>query len=1157
MSTSTRLLCINEPCLNLAKYCNNYVSTTKYNIISFFPVCLFMQFLRFANIYFLLTAVLQSLPAVSPLQPYSAIAPLCFVLLISLIREGVEDFYRYRNDMKLNNRSVEVLRSFQFTRVPFKSIRVGDVVCVASDEPFPCDLVLLSSPLENGKAYSETSNLDGDKNLKVKEAISEINAQLQSKDSAVAFGFLECNPPDPNLHHFEGKVEWHSRWHVLTTKQLLWAGASLRNTPWILGVAVYTGNDTKLRQSGSIKHMKQSSIEMLVNRYMFIVVGFEIVLCSIAGGLLARWQGKNRANHTYLPPADEDANYQGFLNIWTYFLLLNTMLPISLIVTLEIVKVLQAYFMMRDSRMYSEVRERFCQVSSSSLNEELGMIQHIFTDKTGTLTMNKMMFKACVIGDILYGSEAEIHTHGTRQNSLGDTRETIRVFNDKELRNHLFFNGHEIRLTYDVKDGKERITEQIRSQKEMVTHWIRCLTLCHECIAENTNDGDDKIIYMSQSPDEIALVDLARSYEWVYYGSRGNDVIVKVNNVAGPTVEKKFQRMEVLEFNSDRKRNSVIVRDPDSGTIYLYLKGADNKVSARLAPGQLFQTKIYSSVQDFSKEGLRTLVQAFKVVPEAEYQVWAQKYNEAKLSTSADKAKVIEALQEEMESDLFLLGCTAVEDMLQENVPQTVAALQLAGINVWMLTGDKLETAENIGFTTRLLTQNMTIFRFPSSEVSHLSDNLTKQLRETYGKTTPYALIIEDEVFVFLFKTMREKRGDGVLESFIQLSTDPNCKSVICCRVSPGQKKDIVNLIKTKTKCISLAVGDGANDVAMIKEAHVGVGIYGEEGMQAVQSSDYALGEFQYLWELVLMHGKWCYLRQSDMILYFFYKNLVFTMPQFFYTFYCAYSGQTAYDDWYITFYNMIFTAVPLIVRALFDRDLVPPKRENSGFSDLDQMESMSRTQYAALLSSGVDPEHAKQWLIRALYPRTYELGQKGKIFTVKNYIRSIMKGVLHSIIIFFIPMAVFSESHALGKNGQSVDFWAVSITSFTCIILTVNLKLALIVREWNWYVIVGILGCSVSVFFAFVFIYDSLASTSSIRYTLVTLMATSGFWLCIILCLGLILLLEGTQLFFGIAAKLPASVLSDFQEGRAQCSAFGDRLNREADNGSGEVAES
>lgn len=1086
-----------------------------------------MQFLRFANVYFLLTAILQSMPAVSPLQPYSAIAPLCFVLMVSLIREGAEDLYRYRADLRLNSRSVEVLRAFQLTRLTFKEIRVGDVVCIACDEPFPCDLVLLSSPLEGGKAYIETSNLDGEKNLKVKEAVPEINVQLQNKDAPIAFGYLECNDPDPNLHHFEGKVQWHQPWYPLSSKQLLWAGASLRNTPWVLGVAIYTGNDTKLRQSGAAKRLKRSTIESLTNRYLFLVVGFEIVLCSIVGGLMARWERKNRALHTYLPSTSVDPNYQGFLSIWTYFLLLNTMLPISLIITLEIVKVLQAYFMMRDPRMYSNVRQRFCQVSSSSLNEELGMIQHIFTDKTGTLTMNKMMFKACVVGDILYGSQEEIHTHGSRHNSLGDTRETIRAFNDKELRNHLFFTGQDIRLDYAIPGL------QIQSQRDLATHWMRCLTLCHECLAENTGEGDDKILYMSQSPDEIALVDLARAFDYVYYGTNNGETTIHINSAGGPSNVLCFPRLELLEFNSDRKRNSVLVRDPDTGVIYLYMKGADNKVAARLAPEQRFQKKVYESVMNFSKEGLRTLVQAFKVVPEEQYQSWSARYSQAKLSSAPDKAAQLEKLQEEMESQLYLIGCTAVEDMLQENVPQTIAALQLAGINVWMLTGDKMETAENIGFTTRLLSAGQTIFRFPSNEAEVLSEKLQQYLAEA-EKLRTYALVVEDEVFMKVFG------ASSLAEQFLLLATNARCKSVVCCRVSPGQKKEIVRLVKSRTGCISLAVGDGANDVAMIKEAHVGVGIYGEEGMQAVQSSDYAVGEFQYLWELLLMHGKWCYIRQSDMILYFFYKNLTFTMPQFFFTFFCAYSGQTAYDDWYITFYNMVFTALPLLIRALFDRDMIPPKREQASNSDLDQIESLTDTRMRSLLAIGVDSQQARQWLVRALYPRTYEIGQKRHLFTLRTYLSHIGKGVLHSIIIFYIPWMVFAESQVLNAGGQSADFWSASITSFTCIILVVNLKLALVVREWNLYVLGAILLCSVSVYFCFIFIYNALAETSSIRHTLVPLLRSPAYWLCIVLCLGIILLVEGSVLFFSLAHKQPADVLTDFQQNKAKCLAFG-----------------
>ncbi len=158
----------------------------------------------------------------------------------------------------------------------------------------------------------------------------------------------------------------------------------------------------------------------------------------------------------------------------------------------------------------------------------------------------------------------------------------------------------------------------------------------------------------------------------------------------------------------------------------------------------------------------------------------------------------------------------------------------------------------------------------------------------------------------------------SITKTFI-LEVFSKCDSIVCCRMSPKGKGDIVRLVKRYKKKITLAIGDGANDVNMIQEAHIGIGLYGKEGMNAVQASDYALVEFKALWRLLFVHGRWNYIRISEMIQYFYYKNVVFALPQFFYCFYNAYSGQTMFDDFYITFYNLAFTALPVIIRAVLD----------------------------------------------------------------------------------------------------------------------------------------------------------------------------------------------------------------------------------------------
>ena len=395
-------------------------------------------------------------------------------------------------------------------------------------------------------------------------------------------------------------------------------------------------------------------------------------------------------------------------------------------------------------------------------------------------------------------------------------------------------------------------------------------------------------------------------------------------------------------------------------------------------------------------------------------------------------------MAELIETDMVLLGCTAVEDSLQEDVPDTIKDFLSAGINFWMLTGDKLETAENIGKTCSLINENMHVERLTDGEPEMCHHSISQSLErfKSYRNEKELAMIVEGpalEVILYDDKNFQKRSkqpnisnnqknlalADKTQKIFLEIAE--MCKTIICCRVSPGEKREIVRLVKNSTKKVTLSIGDGANDVPMILEANIGVGLYGEEGIQAVQASDYALGEFKYLWELLFIHGRFNYIRQSEMILYFFYKNLVFTIPQFLFAFYCAFSGQTVYDDWYLTFYNLIFTALPLFMRALFERDFDVPRR------------------YESIGTSVID--YKKQ--LRQKIPLAYSIGKDNKLFTFARFSLWVANGFYHSLIVFFIPLYA-AEEGILTESGLNHDLWGFSISSFSAIIIIVNLKLAI-----------------------------------------------------------------------------------------------------------------
>lgn len=245
------------------------------------------------------------------------------------------------------------------------------------------------------------------------------------------------------------------------------------------------------------------------------------------------------------------------------------------------------------------------------------------------------------------------------------------------------------------------------------------------------------------------------------------------------------------------------------------------------------------------------------------------------------------------------------------------------------------------------------------------------------------------------------------------------CEAVICCRVTPKQKADVVRLIKNSMNKITLAIGDGANDVNMIQEAHIGVGIYGLEGMRAVQASDFAITEFQCLWRLLFVHGRWSYIRISEMILYFFYKNMVFTLPQFFFACMSAFGAQTVFDDFYITFFNMVFTSVPLVVRACMDQDVYYKKQK---------VEKVGKEKKVQL----IDQPNLKKY-----YPLLYYVGQQNKLFNVPNFFKSVFKGACHAVLIFVVTYLTLKKA-SVDPEGRVADMWYFSVTIYTSVIFVI-----------------------------------------------------------------------------------------------------------------------
>ncbi|KAK1329132.1 hypothetical protein QTO34_011311 [Cnephaeus nilssonii] len=1013
------------------QYASNCIKTSKYNILTFLPVNLFEQFQEVANTYFLFLLILQLIPQISSLSWFTTIVPLVLVLTITAVKDATDDYFRHKSDNQVNNRQSQVLINGILQQEQWMNVCVGDIIKLENNQFVAADLLLLSSSEPHGLCYIETAELDGETNMKVRQAIP-VTWELGDISKLAKFdGEVICEPPNNKLDKFSGTLYWKENKFPLSNQNMLLRGCVLRNTEWCFGLVIFAGPDTKLMQNSGRTKFKRTSIDRLMNTLVLWIFGFLVCMGVILAIGNAIWEHEvGMRFQVYLPwdEAVDSAFFSGFLSFWSYIIILNTVVPISLYVSVEVIRLGHSYFINWDKKMFCAKKRTPAEARTTTLNEELGQVEYIFSDKTGTLTQNIMVFSKCSVHGRSYGDVFDVLGHKAE---VGERPEPVDFsFNPLADQKFLFWDPT---LLEAVKMGDPHVHE-----------FFRLLSLCHTVMSEEKNEGE--LFYKAQSPDEGALVTAARNFGFVFR-SPGHSVT--------------YQLLAILDFNNIRKRMSVIVRNPE-GKIRLYCKGADTILLDRLHPStQELLTSTTDHLNEYAGEGLRTLVLAYKDLDEEHYEEWADRRLQASLAQDSREDRLA-SVYEEIESDMMvratawaegtlvvfqLLGATAIEDKLQQGVPETIALLTLANIKIWVLTGDKQETAVNIGYSCKMLTDDMSeVFVVtatpswrkarekmvdPSRTVGNgftyhenpSSPKLTSVLEAVAGE---YALVINGHSLAHALE------ADMELEF---LETACACKAVICCRVTPLQKAQVVELVKKYKKAVTLAIGDGANDVSMIKTAHIGVGISGQEGIQAVLASDYSFSQFKFLQRLLLVHGRWSYLRMCKFLCYFFYKNFAFTMVHFWFGFFCGFSAQvTVYDQYFITLYNIVYTSLPVLAMGVFDQD-VPEQR------------SME-------------------------YPKLYEPGQLNLLFNKREFFICIAQGIYTSVLMFFIPYGVFAEA-TRDDGTQLADYQSFAVTVATSLVIVVSVQIGLDTGYWtaiNHFFIWG----SVAVYFAILFAMHS-----------------------------------------------------------------------------------
>ncbi|KAL6910622.1 phospholipid-translocating P-type ATPase [Trichoderma evansii] len=1003
-----RIIHLNNPPANATnKYTGNSISTAKYNVATFLPKFFFEQFSKVANIFFLFTAALQQIPGLSPTNKYTTIGPLAIVLLVSAIKELVEDYRRRTADTALNTSLARVLRGSNFTETKWNAVVVGDVVRVESEEPFPADLVLLASSEPEGLCYIETANLDGETNLKIKQALPETSTMVSPSELSRLGGRIKSEQPNSSLYTYEATLTMQAgggeKELALNPEQLLLRGATLRNTPWIHGIVVFTGHETKLMRNATATPIKRTKVERQLNWLVLMLVGMLLALsliCTI-GDLVMRGALGDSISYLYLDKIDSVGTGAGvfFKDMVTYWVLFSALVPISLFVSIELVKYWHAILINDDLDMYYDKNDTPATCRTSSLVEELGMVEYVFSDKTGTLTCNQMEFKQCSIGGIMYAEEVP-----EDRRSTGMDDEESAIFDFKTLQANLE-GGHQT--------------------AGMIDHFLALLATCHTVIPEMNEKGQVK--YQAASPDEGALVAGAVTLGYKFTARKPRSVIIEANGRS-----QEYELLAVCEFNSTRKRMSAIFRCPD-GKVRIYCKGADTVILERLNDQNPHVEVTLRHLEEYASEGLRTLCLAMREVPEQEYQEWRQIFDTAATTVGGNRAEELDKAAEIIEHDFYLLGATAIEDRLQDGVPETIHTLQQANIKVWVLTGDRQETAINIGMSCKLLSEDMVLLIVNEETAAATRDNIQKKL-DAIRTQGDGSIEMESLALIIDGKSLTYALEKGLDKLFLDLAV--MCKAVICCRVSPLQKALVVKLVKKhKKQSILLAIGDGANDVSMIQAAHIGVGISGEEGLQAARSADVAIAQFRYLRKLLLVHGAWSYQRVSKTILFSFYKNIALYLTQFWYTFQNVFSGQVIYESWTLSFYNVFFTFFPPLAIGILDQFIS-----------------------ARLLDR---------------YPQLYMMGQQNSAFKLKVFAQWIINAVYHSLVLYIFAELIW-YSDVIDNQGQTDGHWVWGTALYGSVLLTVLGKAALVTNNWTKYHVLAIPG-SMAVWWVFIAVYGTV----------------------------------------------------------------------------------
>jgi len=980
------------------RYAPNIVRNQKYSILMFVPMVLFEQFKFFFNLYFLLVAVTQFIPQLKVGFLFTYVAPLIFVLSITMAKEAFDDIKRWRRDVEANSQKYQKLTSNGFITIPSSKIKVGDMIQMHTNMRVPADCILLRTTEKSGASFLRTDQLDGETDWKLRHAVpscqklaydealisphycppslddtmdhdssnnsnnNNSSNNSSSSSSMMPYCAVYAEPPRKEIYDFVGNFTRYSANGEIEGVESL----SLENTMWantvvasgtVIGLVIYTGNETKSVMNTSSPSSKMGKLDRELNtlsKFLFVLM----IVLSLIMVALKRFQGL------------------WFITFFRFVLLFSSIIPISLRVNLDVGKSVYSFFMMRDKVIPGTI------VRNSSIPEELGRIEYLFTDKTGTLTQNEMIFKKLNMGIVSFSEDSL----PLIEQYLKRAYEQRGAQQEQLLLNMSTTNSSSSTSSGISGGGGHHGSSSSSSysssmEDDMVRQMIEALALCHNVTpvsAELSEGGTTSISgsekeYQASSPDEIALVKFSESV-----GLTLEDRTLTQMTIRNPLGRiETFEVLLIFPFTSQSKRMGIVVRSQSTGEITFYCKGAD-----------VVMTKIVKSSNwleeecgNLALEGLRTLVFAKKVLTWDEFNQFNKRYNEAK-SALQDRADKVESVRMTLEQGMDLLGVTGVEDLLQEDVQKSLVEIRNAGIKVWMLTGDKVETAICIARSTRLVSSRAPIFKLIAP------NKIQAELKLFEAAADPdVPLIIDGDTLQICLDHLKDK--------FVAVARQ--APAVICCRCAPTQKAAIVDLIKHVTKKRTAAIGDGGNDVSMIQAADVGLGIVGKEGRHASLAADFSINQFSYCTQLILWHGRNSYKRSARLSQFVIHRGLIISIIQAVFSAIYYFAAIPVFTGWLIVGYSTFYTMLPVLT-IVFDEDV---------------------TRQVAFT-----------------YPELYTDLQLGRVLSFRTFLTWVWKAVYQGGIIMLLAIFLF-ESNFL--RIQSISFTALILTELCLVVLEVH----------------------------------------------------------------------------------------------------------------------